>query len=115
MLFTDLSVKRERDTKMKKIVLFLSLGLVCVLAIPAFAADYTVAPPTQALFGTPTSVDVVTVGNNINRTAVDISKNSALIPPAFGNTAGSCINKRNHRTALGYGNKYGSELIRNKR
>lgn len=84
MLFTDLSVKRERDTKMKKIVLFLSLGLVCVLAIPAFAADYTVAPPTQALFGTPTSVDVVTVGNNINRTAVDISKNSALIPPAFG-------------------------------
>lgn len=57
---------------------------MCVLAIPAFAADYTVAPPTKILFGTPTSVDVVTVGNNINRTAVDISKNSALIPPAFG-------------------------------
>ena len=84
MLFTDLSVRRERDTKMKKIVLFLSLGLVCVLAIPALAADYTVAPPTQELFGTPTSVDVVTVGNNINRVAIDTSKNSALIPPAFG-------------------------------
>ena len=75
MLFTDLSVKRERDIDMKKLIPIISLGLVCVLAIPAFAADYTVAP---------TSVDVVTVGNNISRTAVDISKNSALIPPAFG-------------------------------
>lgn len=83
MQYTVLSVKRERDTKMKKIVLFLSLGLVFVLAIPAFAADYTVAPPTQALFGTPTSVDVVTVGNNINRTAVDISKNQRPYPSRF--------------------------------
>ena len=55
-----------------------------MLTLPAFAADYTAVPPTQALFATPTSVDVVTVDNSINRTAVDISKNSALIPPAFG-------------------------------
>lgn len=84
MLFTDLSVKRERGIDVKKFIPIVSLGLLCMLALPAFAADYTAVPPTQALFGTPTSVNVVTVDNSINRTAVNISKNSALIPPAFG-------------------------------
>ena len=84
MLFTDLSVRRERGIDMKKFIPIISLGLLCMLALPAFAADYTAVPPTQALFATPTSVDVVTVDSSINRTAVDISKNSALIPPAFG-------------------------------
>lgn len=84
MLFTDLSVRRERGIDVKKFIPIVSLGLLCMLALPAFAADYTAVPPTQALFGTPTSVDVVAVDSSINRTAVDISKNSALIPPAFG-------------------------------
>lgn len=84
MLFTDLSVRRERGIDVKKFIPIISLGLLCILTLPAFAADYTAVPPTQALFGTPTSVNVVTVDNSINRTAVDISKNSALIPPAFG-------------------------------
>ena len=84
MLFTDLSVRRERGIDMKKFIPIVSLGLLCMLALPAFAADYTAVPPTQALFATPTSVDVVAVDSSINRTAVDISKNSALIPPAFG-------------------------------
>lgn len=84
MLFTDLSVRRERGIDVKKFIPIVSLGLLCILTLPAFAADYTAVPPTQALFGTPTSVNVVTVDNSINRTTVDISKNSALIPPAFG-------------------------------
>ena len=84
MLFTDLSVRRERGIDVKKFIPIVSLGLLCMLTLPAFAADYTAVPPTQALFGTPTSVDAVTVDSNINRTAVDISKNIALIPPAFG-------------------------------
>lgn len=84
MLFTDLHVRRERGIDVKKFIPIVSLGLLCILALPAFAADYTAVPPTHALFATPTSVDVVTVDNSINRTAVDISKNSALIPPAFG-------------------------------
>ena len=69
---------------MKKLIPIISIVILCALAIPTFATDYTVAPPTQALFGAPTSVDAVTVSNNVNRTAVDTSKNSALIPPAFG-------------------------------
>ena len=84
MLFTDLSVRRERGIDVKKFIPIVSLGLLCILTLSAFAADYTAVPPTQALFATPTSVNVVTVDNSINRTAVDISKNSALIPPAFG-------------------------------
>lgn len=84
MLFTDLSVRKERGIDVKKFIPIISLGLLCMLTLPAFAADYTAMPPTQALFGTPTSVNVVTVDSSINRTAVDISKNSALIPPAFG-------------------------------
>lgn len=51
----------------------------------AFAADfYTVNPPSAGIFGTPTSVTTVVVGDNVNKAAVDLSKNSALIPPAFG-------------------------------
>lgn len=84
MLFTDLSVRRERGIDVKKFIPIISLGLLCILTLPAFAADYTAVPPTQALFATPTSVDVVAVDSSINRTAVDISKNSALISPAFG-------------------------------
>ena len=69
---------------MKKILLSAALALAAALSVSANAADYTVEPPKSPLFGTPTSVSVVTVDNSINRAAVDISKNSALIPPAFG-------------------------------
>lgn len=50
----------------------------------AMAADYIVSPPTAGIFGNPTSVATVVVGNNVNKTELDKSKNSALIPPAFG-------------------------------
>ncbi len=69
---------------MKKLTLLLSLGLVLALSISASAADYVAYSPNSTIFGTPTSVNVVTVGNNVNKEALDISKNSALIPPAFG-------------------------------
>lgn len=69
---------------MKKLLFCVGLSLLVVLSVQVNAADYTVAPPKEALFGTPTSVSVVTVGTNLNRTEVDVSKNSALVPPAFG-------------------------------
>ena len=56
-----------------------------MMGTSVFAADfYTVNPPSAGIFGTPTSVTTVVVGNNVNKAAVDLSKNSALIPPAFG-------------------------------
>ena len=62
------------------------LGLaLMMMGTSAFAADfYTVNPPSAGIFGTPTSVTTVVVGDNVNKAAVDVSKNSALIPPAFG-------------------------------
>jgi len=62
------------------------LGLaILMMGTSVFAADfYTVNPPSAGIFGTPTSVTTVVVGNNVNKAAVDLSKNSALIPPAFG-------------------------------
>lgn len=56
-----------------------------MMGTSVFAADfYTVNPPSAGIFGTPTSVTTVVVGDNVNKAAVDVSKNSALIPPAFG-------------------------------
>lgn len=56
-----------------------------MMGTSVFAADfYTVNPPSAGIFGTPTSVTTVVVGDDVNKAAVDVSKNSALIPPAFG-------------------------------
>lgn len=68
---------------MKKVIL--TLGLLTVFSTNAFAAGfYTVEPPSAGIFGTPTSVTTTVVGDNVNKAELDISKNSALIPPAFG-------------------------------
>lgn len=50
----------------------------------AFAADYTVAAPSAGIFGAPTSVTAVIAAEHVNRTELDKSKNSSLIPPLFG-------------------------------
>lgn len=69
---------------MLKKTICLGLALM-MMGTSVFAADfYTVNPPSAGIFGTPTSVTTVVVGNNVNKVAVDLSKNSALIPPAFG-------------------------------
>ena len=67
---------------MKWKTLCLTAALTAVLAaVPAYALDYTVDAPEDYLFGRPTSVETVTEYGADN---VDRSKNTALIPPAFG-------------------------------
>ena len=57
-------------------------ALAAVLSQSAWAADYTFSGPEQGLFARPTSDDTIYVDKpKIN---VDRSKNTALIPPAFG-------------------------------
>ncbi len=65
---------------------FISLGLIGVmLCSSVFAAEfYTVEPVSAGIFGAPTSVTTVVVGDNVNVASIDKSKNSALIPPVFG-------------------------------
>ena len=56
-----------------------------IMTTPTFAAEqYTVEAPSAGIFGKATSVTTVVVGDNVNKVEVDKSKNSALIPPAFG-------------------------------
>ena len=57
-------------------------ALAAVLSQSAWAADYTFYGPEQGLFARPTSDDTIYVDKpEVN---VDRSKNTALIPPAFG-------------------------------
>ena len=65
-----------------KTFLLTAAVLAAVLVTPAFAADYTFDAPIAGAFGKPTSDETIYVGTeNAN---VDRSKNTALIPPAFG-------------------------------
>ncbi len=68
---------------MKK-VLSIGLAVCCMMGSTVFAADYTVQPTSAGIFGTPTSVTTVVVGDNVNQAEIDKSKNSSLIPPDFG-------------------------------
>ena len=66
--------------------LFVLCSLCCLMAafsLPAAALEYTFDAPGAALFGQPTSVEVISVpmGAEVN---IDRSKNAAYIPPAFG-------------------------------
>lgn len=68
---------------MKKILCFVLISVI--LSTTASAADfYTVEPPSAGIFGTPTSVQTVYVNGTPSKQIVDVSKNSALIPPSFG-------------------------------
>ena len=61
--------------------IFAACLLLAALALPANALEYTFDSPSTGEFGTPTSDNTVYERENPN---VDRSKNSALIPPAFG-------------------------------
>ena len=67
---------------MMKRQIAVACALIAVLSQSAWAADYTFYGPEQGLFARPTSDDTIYVDKpKIN---VDRSKNTALIPPAFG-------------------------------
>lgn len=68
----------------RKLTMLLVLCLAfSVMAVPAYAADYTIDAPEVGLFAEPTSQTVIHVGT-ADTTNIDRSKNAAYIPPAFG-------------------------------
>lgn len=69
---------------MKRTLTVIVAGTLLLGTTSAFAADYSVEPPSAGIFGNPTSVQTVVVGDDVNKTEIDKSKNSALIPPDFG-------------------------------
>ena len=56
--------------------------LATVLSTTAWAADYTFEGPDGGLFARPTSDETIYVDQK--EVNVDRSKNTALVPPAFG-------------------------------
>ena len=70
---------------MKKIItLCLSLCMTAALAAPAYALEYSIAPPNDYDFGKDTSIEVVHTADGGAMRNEDVSNNAALIPPAFG-------------------------------
>lgn len=69
---------------MKKISVFaLTLCLTMALAGQASALEYTFDAPDSPDYGKATSIDVIYTAGGGARANEDISKNAALIPPAF--------------------------------
>ena len=70
---------------MKKLTMLLSLlCLTLALTVPASALDYNIDAPGDPEYGKPTSVEPVATADRGELPNVDVSKNAALVPPAFG-------------------------------
>ena len=70
---------------MKKIItLCLSLCMTAALAAPAYALEYSIDAPDDYDFGKDTSIEVIHTADGGAMRNEDVSKNAALIPPAFG-------------------------------
>lgn len=80
---------------MKRTVIFCAAVLLFgLLAAPASAVDYTIVGADGGTFGTPTSIESVFVGADSDKPR-DMSKDGAVMPPAFGAAIGAS------RTAVG--------------
>ena len=78
---------------MKKLTMLLSLlCLTAALAVPASALEYDIASPGDPEYGKPTSVEPVATADRGELSNVDVSKNAALVPPAFGSPTAYTLN-----------------------
>ena len=84
---------------MKKIItLCLSLCMTAALAAPAYALEYSIDAPDDYDFGRNTSIDVIHTADGGAMKNTDISKNAALIPPAFGSESMNALNTGEYLT-----------------
>ena len=84
---------------MKKIItLCLSLCLTAALAAPAYALEYSIAPPKDFDFGRDTSIEVIHTADGGAMKNTDVSKNAALIPPAFGSESMNALHTGEYLT-----------------
>ena len=70
---------------MKKILTFaLAVSMMASLAASASALEYSIDAPDDYDFGKDTSIEVIHTADGGAMKNADMSKNAALIPPAFG-------------------------------
>lgn len=73
---------------MKKLtMLFSLLCLTLALAAPASALDYNIDAPSDPEYGKSTSIEPVVTPDRGETPNTDVSKNAALVPPAFGSAS----------------------------
>ena len=84
---------------MKKIItLCLSLCMTAALAAPAYALEYSIAAPDDYDFGRDTSIEVIHTADGGAMKNADMSKNAALIPPAFGSESMNALHTGEYLT-----------------
>ena len=84
---------------MKKIItLCLSLCMTATLAAPAHALEYSIDAPNDYDFGRNTSIEVIHTADGGAMKNTDVSKNAALIPPAFCSESMNALNTGEYLT-----------------
>ena len=84
---------------MKKIItLCMSLCMTAALAAPAYALEYSIDAPDDYDFGRNTSIEVIHTADGGAMRNEDVSKNAALIPPAFGSESMNALNTGEYLT-----------------
>ncbi len=78
---------------MKKLTaLFSLLCLTLALTVPASALEYDIDGPGDPEYGKDTSIEVIHTADGGAMKNEDVSKNAALIPPAFGSPSAYTLN-----------------------
>lgn len=84
---------------MKKIItLCLSLCMAATLAAPAHALEYSIDAPNDYDFGRDTSIETIHTADGGAMRNEDVSKNAALIPPAFGSESMNALHTGEYLT-----------------
>lgn len=84
---------------MKKIFTFaLAVCMMASLAVSASALEYSIDAPDDYDFGRNTSIEVIHTADGGAMRNEDVSKNAALIPPAFGSESMNALNTGEYLT-----------------
>ena len=84
---------------MKKFIPFaLVISMMASLAASASALEYSIAPPKDFDFGRDTSIEVIHTADGGAMRNEDVSKNAALIPPAFGSESMNALHTGEYLT-----------------
>ena len=84
---------------MKKFQMFLlTIGVMASLAVSASALEYSIDAPNDYDFGRDTSIEVIHTADGGAMRNEDVSKNAALIPPAFGSESMNALHTGEYLT-----------------
>ena len=84
---------------MKKLFVFaFAISMMAALAVSTSALEYTIEAPEDYDFGRSTSIETVHTADGGAMKNTDVSKNAALIPPAFGSESMNALNTGEYLT-----------------